>query len=349
MIDDVGAASTMDKFSAMKAFVRVVEAGSFTKAADSLGVPKARLTREVQLLEQLLRTQLLNRTSRRVVVTPAGSMYYDHSARMLDDLEEFDSRMLQTTTHPRGKLRIDVPGSIANAILIPAIEDFCVRYPDIHVHIGVSDRPADLRGENIDCVIRIGNVTDPSLVARRLGDVHGVLCAAPAYLKRVGIPEHPSDLENGRHRVISYFSSGSVRDYVLLRRDERYALATTSTIAVNDVATMLSAVLSGVGVAVTGIVNATPHIEVGKLQIVLPEWSAGTWPLHVVYPPSRHVSAKLRVFIDWIAELCTRILVTPRSTSQGRAAETSVPSSDLSPATVPGSSTAAAPSRRTSE
>ena len=268
-----------------------------------MGVPKARLTREVQLLEQLLRTQLLNRTSRRVVVTPAGSAYYEHAARMLDEIEEIESSMAQTKTNPRGKLRIDVPGSIANAILIPAIEDFCARYPDIQVHIGVSDRPADLLGENIDCVLRAGEVKDPSLVARRLGDVHAVLCAAPAYLKRVGIPEHPSDLENGRHRVISYFSSGSVRDYVLLRRTERYKLAATSTIAVNDVATMLSAALAGVGVAATSIVMATPHLDAGKLQVVLPEWSAGTWPLYVAYPPSRHVSAKLRVFIDWIAEL----------------------------------------------
>jgi DNA-binding transcriptional LysR family regulator len=303
----------MDKFSAMKDFVRVVEAGSFTKAADSMGVPKARLTRAVQLLEQLLRTQLLNRTSRRVVVTPAGSAYYEHAARMLDEIEDFDSRMLQTMTQPRGRLRIDVPGTVANAILIPAIEDFCVRYPDIQVHVGVSDRPADLIGENIDCVLRFGDVKEPSLVARRLGEVQGVLCAAPAYLKRVGIPAHPSDLENGRHRVVSYFSSGSVRDYVLLRRTERYKLAPTSTIAVNDVATLLSAALAGVGIAAASIVQATPHLEGGRLQVVLPEWSAGTWPLYVVYPPTRHVSAKLRVFIDWIAELCTRTLATPRA------------------------------------
>src|SRR5262245_15901287 len=144
----------MDKFSAMKAFVRVVEAGSFTKAADSMGVPKARLTREVQLLEQLLRTQLLNRTSRRVVVTPAGSAYYEHAARVLDEIEEIESSMAHAKTNPSGRLRIDVPGSIANAILFPAIDDFCVRYPDIQVHIGVSDRTADPRGENIDCVLR---------------------------------------------------------------------------------------------------------------------------------------------------------------------------------------------------
>src|SRR5262245_47256192 len=189
----------MDKLSAMKAFVRVVEAGTFTKAADTLGVPKAQVTRLVQSLEAQLKTQLLNRTTRRVSVTADGSGYYDRAARLLDEIEELESNMSHAKVNPRGRLRVDLPPPVATLILIPAMDDFCARYPDIQLDIGVSQKPVDLIGENVDCVLRAGEVTDPSLVARRIGEYHRIMCASPSYLKRFGVPQHPSDLEDGRH------------------------------------------------------------------------------------------------------------------------------------------------------
>lgn len=297
----------MDKLSAMRAFVRVVEAGTFTKAADSLGVPKAQVSRQVQSLEAELATLLLNRTTRRVTLTAEGAAYYDRAVRLLDDLEELESSMSHARVAPRGRLRVDTSSSLASLVLIPALHDFCERYPDIQIDVGVSDKPVDLVGENVDCVIRAGEISDPSLVARRIGSIHRVVCASPAYLKRHGMPKQPSDLESDRHRVISYFSHGSERlTYVLERGDERYEVNAASTVAVNDSTAMLAAGLAGLGIARTAPFMAAPHVAAGSLQIILPQWSAGAWPLYVVYPPNRHVSTKLRVFIDWVVELFAR-------------------------------------------
>lgn len=297
----------MDKFTAMRAFVRVVEAGTFTRAAESLGVPKAQVSRLVQSLEEELGTQLLNRTTRRVSPTADGTAYYEGAARVLDQLEEVEDSLSHAKAAPRGRLRVDTTTSIASLILIPALQDFCTRYPDIRIDVGVSDRPVDLVGENVDCVIRAGELTDPSLVARRIAEIRRVVCASPAYLERHGVPRHPSDLEDGGHRVVNYFSHGSDRrTYVLQRGDETYEVQAASTVAVNDATAMLAAGLAGLGIARTAPFMAAPHLAAGTLRVVLPEWSAGAWPVYAVYPPNRHVTAKLRAFIDWAAELFAR-------------------------------------------
>ncbi|MDM0086292.1 MULTISPECIES: LysR family transcriptional regulator [unclassified Variovorax] len=303
----------MDKFSAMRAFVRVVEAGNFTKAADSVGVPKGQMSRLVLLLEKELKTQLLNRTTRRVTVTADGAAYYERAVRLLDELDELESSLSRAKAAPRGRLRVDAPSAIASLILIPALPDFCARYPDIHVDVGVSDKPIDLIGENVDCVLRAGEIADPSLVARRIAEIDRIVCASPAYLARHGVPQHPSDLESDRHHAISYFSHGSERlTYVLQRGAEQYEVHARSSVAVNDSGAMLAAGLAGLGIARTAPFMAAPHLAAGTLTAVLPEWSAGAWPLYVVYPPHRHVSVKLRVFIDWVADLCARTLKAPR-------------------------------------
>lgn len=294
----------MDKFSAMRAFVRVVEAGSFTRAAESLGVPKAQVTRQVQALERELRTLLLNRTTRRVTVTAEGAAYYERAVSVLDDVEELESSLSHAKVHPRGRLRVDVPSPAATLVLLPALQDFCSQYPDIEIDLGVGDRPVDLVAERVDCVIRSGEISDPSLIARRLGVVHRVACASPEYLKRHGMPRHPSDLEGEGHRVISYFSHGSERlTYVMQRGAEQVEVHPKPGIAVNDSSAMLAAGLAGLGIARTGAFMAAPYVAAGSLQLVLPEWSAGVAPLYLVYPPNRHVPARLRVFIDWVVKL----------------------------------------------
>jgi len=302
----------MDKLSAMKAFVRVVEAGNFTKAADSLGVPKPQVTRLVQSLEHELKTLLLNRTTRRVGVTSDGATYYDRAVQVLGEIDELESSMANARVTPKGRLRIDVPSALANSVLIPALPDFCARYPDIEIDIGVSDRLVDLIGENVDCVIRAGEVADQSLVARRVGEVPRIFCASPAYLKRHGEPRHPRELMDERHRLIHYFAHGRERPiHVLQRGEERHELNARSTIGVNDFGAMLAAALAGLGVARMGPLMAEPHIAAGTLQVLLPDWNAGSTPLFVAYPPKRHVSAKLRVFIDWVADLLGRTLRAP--------------------------------------
>src|SRR5437762_4813697 len=179
---------------AMQVFARVVEAGTFTKAADSLKMPKATVTKLVQGLENHLRVRLLNRTTRRVTVTPDGSAYYERAVRVLGDLEDIESSVTNAQANPKGTLRIDVGGSLASLFLIPRLPDFIERYPEMQVELGVSDRPVDLIGENVDCVIRGGPLTERSLVARHVGDFPWVTCAPPASLARSGVPTHPSAL-----------------------------------------------------------------------------------------------------------------------------------------------------------
>ncbi|MEO8297593.1 MAG: LysR family transcriptional regulator [Burkholderiales bacterium] len=298
----------MDKLSAMQAFVRVVEVGTFTKAADLLDLPKATVTRLIQNLEAHLQTKLLNRTTRRVTVTADGAVYFDRALRLLGELDELESSMTRAKTNPRGRLRIDVPASLGQLLLIPQLPDFHARYPDIQIDLGVSDRPVDLIGENVDCVLRGGEITDQSLVARRIGEFHTILCATPAYLQRHGLPAHPNELEDGAHRMVNYLSHRTGRPYptVFQRGNEQLEINARHMIAVNDSTASLAAGLAGLGIVHTATFQAYPHIVSGALKPVLLDWCAETIPLYVVYPPNRHLSTKVRVFVDWVVELFAR-------------------------------------------
>lgn len=298
----------MDRLAAMQAFVKVVESGTFTKAADVLGLPKPTVTRLVQTLEAHLQTKLLNRTTRRVTVTADGAAYFDQALRLLGEIDELESSMTRAKASPRGRLRIDVGASVGQLLLIPALPDFHARYPDIQIDLGVSDRPVDLIGENVDCVLRGGEITDQSLVARRIGEFHTILCATPGYLKRYGVPKHPSALEDGDHKVVRYLSHRTGRPYPLTFRNGKEELEINGhyTVAVNDSTANLTAGLAGLGLVRTATFMAAPHLASGALVPVLLDWCSESIPLYVVYPPNRHLSAKLRVFVDWVAELFAR-------------------------------------------
>jgi LysR family transcriptional regulator, regulator for bpeEF and oprC len=304
----------VDRLNAMQAFVRVVEAGTFTKAADSLEMPKATVTRLIQTLETHLRTKLLNRTTRRVSVTPDGAAYYERAMRLLSDLEELEGTMTQARVSPRGRIRVDVPGMLGRMVVIPALPEFRRRFPDIQIDLGVSDRPVDLIGENVDCVLRGGELTDQSLVARRVGEFRFVACATPGYLKASGTPAHPSDLEDGAHRIIGYFSSrtGRVRPFVFRRGEETHEVQGRYDLAVNDGGAYLAAGLAGLGVSQLVRNMAQPYLDDGSLVPLFPDWHFDALPVHVVYPPNRHLSTKLRAFVDWLVELMAQVApITP--------------------------------------
>jgi DNA-binding transcriptional LysR family regulator len=294
----------MDQLAAMRAFVRVVEAGTFTRAAISLNTPKPTITKLVQLLEAHVHTKLLNRTTRRVTVTPDGAAYYERVVSLLADLDELDGSMTLSQASPKGRLRIDVSGSLALLIIIPALPNFHARYPDIQIDLGVTDRPVDLLGENVDCVVRGGELTDQSLIARRVGELHFVTCAAPSYLKRHGEPRHPTEFEQD-HYLVSYFHASTGRHYPpnFSSNGERHEINGRYIVSVNDGTAYVAAALAGLGVAQAPTFMVQQHIDSGALQPVLVKWAADPMPLHVVYPPNRHLSNKLRIFVDWIAEL----------------------------------------------
>jgi len=294
----------MDQIQSMRVFARVVEAGGFTKAAESLDLPKGTVTKLVQHLESRLRVRLLNRTTRRVTVTPDGAAYYERAARLLNDLDDMEASIGNAQAMPSGKVRVDVGSSMASLIVIPALPDFFKRYPDIQLDLGVSDRPVDLISDNVDCVIRGGDLIEQSLVARRIGNVSLVTVATPGYLAQHGTPQHPSELED-RHVTINFFSARTGRPYTqrFERAGEVVEVMGRYCVSVNEANAHTAAVLAGLGVTQAAHVAVQPYLLSGQLVQVLPEWDGEVIPLHVVYPPNRHLSAKVRAFVEWAADL----------------------------------------------
>jgi len=295
----------MDRFDAMQAFARVVEAGSFTKAADTLHMSKTSVTQLVQQLEARLRVKLLNRTTRKVNTTADGAAYYERVVRLLAEIDDAETSLSSASASPRGRLRVDVPSPLARMILVPALPAFHARYPDIQIHMGVSDRMVDLIGENVDCVVRGGELTDQSLMARHVGDLQAGVYAAPSYLERAGMPSHPRELEDTHHRIVAFLSSrtGKIFPYAMRRDGESIEVQGSYMFAVDDGNAYLEAGLAGLGVVWLPDYLAKAHLLRGELVPLLEDWRFDPMPMYVAYPPNRHVSAKLRVFIDWVAEL----------------------------------------------
>lgn len=295
----------MDRFDAMQAFARVVEAGSFTRAARTLHLSKTTVTQLVQQLEAHLRVKLLNRTTRRVALTADGAAYHERVLRILAELEDADTSLSSAAASPRGRLRVDVPSPLARLILVPALPAFHERYPDIQLDLGVSDRAVDLIGDHVDCVLRGGEITDPSLVARRVGELPVGVYAAPAYLTRAGTPSHPDELVETQHRIVGYRSprSGKLLRLTLRRDGETIEAQGRHVVTVDDGNAYLAAGLAGLGVLWLPRYMGEPPAARGELVPLFAGWHGEAVPLSVAYAPNRHVSAKLRVFIDWLVEL----------------------------------------------
>lgn len=295
----------MDKLEGMRAFIRVVEAGSFTRAAETLNVSKTTVTQLVQQLESNLRIKLLNRTTRKVNMTTAGASYYERVVRLLADLDDIEDNILGDSTAPRGLLRVDVPSPFANIILVPALPEFHARFPEIQLDIGASDRKVDLIGDNVDCVVRGGEIEDGSLVARRVADLQLGVFAAPSYLAQAGTPMHPNDLHGTGHRIVNYrWASGL--PYAMEKSGERVKIGGRYFLAIDDGNAYLTAGLAGLGVLWLPQYMAKPYVASGALMKLFTDWSIEPMPLHVAYPPNRYVRRQLRVFIDWIVELMER-------------------------------------------
>jgi DNA-binding transcriptional LysR family regulator len=294
----------MDQVAAMRAFVRVVETGTFTRASSLLDVPKPTITKLIQALEAHLQTKLLHRTTRRVTVTPDGAAYYERVVQLLADLAELDGSMTLSQAAPKGRLRVDVSASLALLIIIPTLPSFHARYPDIQIDLGVTDRVVDLIGENVDCVVRAGELTDQSLIARRIGELDFITCAAPSYLQRYGEPHHPTDFETD-HYVVGYFHATSGRSFPFnfALDAERHEIRGRYIVSVNDSNAYIGAALAGLGAIQAPTFMVQQHIVAGTLRPLLAGWTSDIVPLHVVYPPNTHLSNKLRVFVDWVADL----------------------------------------------
>jgi LysR family transcriptional regulator for bpeEF and oprC len=293
----------MDRLQAMKVFTRVAETGSFSRAADSMALPRASATIIIQQLEAHLKVRLLHRTTRRLSLTPDGAAYYERCARILADIDEAESAFVIGTQGPRGKLRIDMPSSLGRSVVMPSLYEFHTRYPDIDLMLGFNDKPIDLIQESVDCVIRIGELQDSTMVARRLGDYRMVTVASPEYLERYGTPLTIDDLD--QHAAVHYFwgRNGRLMDSTFVVDGRTVAVKMRGKIAVNDTEAYVASSVKGFGIVQAPYHLACAHLRAGELVEVLAQWKPPPMPISAVYPHNRHLSPAVRVFVDWVAAL----------------------------------------------
>ncbi|SMG59746.1 LysR family transcriptional regulator [Paraburkholderia susongensis] len=293
----------MDIVQAMKVFARVVETNSFTRAAETLDMPRARVTVTVQALEARLKTRLLQRTTRSLNLTPDGAAYYERCVRVLADIDDIESSLLGKQRTPRGRLRVDMPGALGRLVVMPALGSFHEQYPEIDLVLGLGDKPLDLVQEGIDCVVRIGTLQDSSLVARRIGIYQAVTVASPAYLQEAGTPETLAELVN--HRTVNYYWSrtGRIMPLTFEANGEVVEVKMRGSIAVNDAEAYLGSALNGFGIVQGARFMALPYLESGALVEILAQWKPTPLPISAVYPHNRHLSSSVRAFIDWITGL----------------------------------------------
>ena len=293
----------INKLQAMQVFARVVETGAMTRAADSLGLPKATATTLIQQLEATLGVKLLNRTTRSVSVTTDGAAYYPRCVAILAQVKETEESLAQRHATPGGRLRVEVPTLMARLVIVPALSSFFARYPDINLQLGCSERRSDLIEEGIDCAVWSGELEESTLIARRVGLLYFGTCASPAYLATHGLPHHPDELS--AHRCINHFSprTGKTFDWVFAKNGERIQSALRGPVALDDENSYVAAAESGLGIAQIPAFVLKEAMERGSLDLVLGDWVPEPVPLNVVYPQNRHLSSKIRVFVDWVAEL----------------------------------------------
>ncbi len=296
----------MDRIDLFRTFVRVVECASFTRAADMLGMPRSSVSAAIQDLEGRVGARLLHRTTRRVTPTQDGVAFYDRCLRLIDDVEETEGLFRQTSAGPSGLLRIDVPGRIGRLIIAPALPDFFARYPDIEIGLGVTDRAVNLVEDSIDCVLRVGPLADSGMIARSIGELTLINVASSDYLARHGIPAKPADLHT--HRAVRYASpsSGRVEDWEWVEDGAKKTITMSGSVAVNSAEAYIACCLAGLGLIQIPAYDVKAHLAAGELIEVMPDHRAESMPMTLLYPHRQHLSRRLQVFADWLAELLGR-------------------------------------------
>jgi DNA-binding transcriptional LysR family regulator len=292
----------MDRFESMRLFVRIVELGSFTKAAEDLDLPRATVTHAVQQLEKRLGTRLLQRTTRQVRATLDGEAYYQRCQHLIADLEETEAAFGQAQAKPKGKLRVDLQGSLAMHFLLPHLGDFCARYPDLELDIGMGDRLVDLVREGVDCVLRGGEPRDSNLVVRRVAMNPQVTCGSAAYIKRFGVPRSIESLRE--HRAVNYISSATGRrlPFDFLVGGEPRSVQVPGVVSVRQADAYHACCEAGLGLIQIPRYHIEGRLADGSLVEVLEQFRPAPMPVSVLYPHSRQLSPRVRVFIDWVVE-----------------------------------------------
>jgi len=308
----------MDRIDLLQVFVRVAETGSFTRAADRLGLPRASVSTAVQQLETRLGSRLLHRTTRRVGLTPDGEVMLERARALVADMEDMEQQFLPARGQVSGRLKVDVPSRIARRLIAPALPDFFALHPAIELELGSSDRAVDLVLEGIDCALRVGPLANSSLVARPLGHFTLINCASPAYLQRHGTPRTPADLPE--HVAVNYASptSGRAAPWEWLRDGETSTLRMRSQVAANNAETYIACALAGLGLIQIPAYDVREHLASGELVEVLPDARAEPLPVQLVYPHRRNLSRRMQAFAGWLETVLADALDKPAQPAGGR-------------------------------
>lgn len=290
----------MDQIAALRAFTRIVETRSFTKAAAHLGMPKSTVSKHIRDLEAHVQAKLIQRSTRAVSLTVEGADYYRQVTRLLSQLDAIDAGLREMSGGAAGRLRVDVHSSMANFLLIPALADFRARYPDIHLALGINDRPVSLIEEGVDCVVRLGALSDSSLVGRTVLVDRLVTCASPEYLARNGEPTSPEDLE-AHHRIVGYFSALNGEPWPMLFKVRGAEVRVVrSDVSTNESTGYINLIAAGLGVGQTFRSAVREQLARGTLVPVLGAYTRHTAPLSIIYPPIQTPNTRLRSFVDWL-------------------------------------------------
>lgn len=291
----------VESLSDIAVFVHVVRSGSFTAAAERLGMSKSVVSKYVTRLEDRLGARLLNRTTRRLSMTEVGQAFYERSQRALGEIEEAEAEVSRLQGEPRGELRLSSPMSFGIGHVAPLLPAFQQRYPDLAVDMVLDDRKTDLVDEGFDVAIRIGELPDSSLVARRLGPCCHVVCGSPEYFARKGVPQSPEEL--GEHPALIYRYQDAPSEWRLLDSDGNYhQVAINSRLQMNNSLALREALLRGGGVTLTPTFVVGADIQSGRLMAVLTSYKTLEVSIYAVYPQRKHLSPKVRAFVDFLSD-----------------------------------------------
>lgn len=288
----------------MQTFVRIVEANSYTKAAETLDLPRAALTATMQKLEAYLGTQLLQRTTRTLSLTSDGAAYLRHCLAILAAVDEAEAPFRASDAErPQGRLRVELPGAVGRKVVLPGLGEFRRAYPEVELVLGLSDRLTDLVRDGIDCALRVGELQDSSLIGRQVGTMRFVTCAAPSYLQAHGTPQSLQEL--AAHTAVLHFSGRTGRpfDWAFIEDGAARKVDVSGTLATNDAEAYVTLGLQGLGLVQAATYLVRGHLASGALVEVLPATPPTPMPVSLVYPQGRMASPKLRVFARWLEAL----------------------------------------------
>jgi len=303
----------VDRIDLLRIFARVVECSNFTRAADTLGLPRSSVSAAVLELEGRVGTRLLHRTTRKVSLTQDGVTFYERCVQLVADYTEVETLFREIAVGPSGRIRVDVPGRVGRLVVAPALPEFLAAYPGIDVDLGVSDRAVDLIEDGLDCVLRVGPLTDSGLVARPFGELEQVNVASPTYLQRHGVPETPGQLTS--HLAVNYASptTGRVYDWEWQEGGETHTLALRARVTVNSAEAYIASCLAGLGLIQIPAYDVQAHIDAGELVEVLPGFRPASLPVTLLYPHRQQRSRRLQVFADWLEQLVRGRMTSARA------------------------------------